>query len=41
MVLAQDPKPGEEVFDGETVKIVVSKMPTTTTTTTSSSLEAE
>ena len=45
MVLAQDPKPGEEVFEGETVKIVVSKMPTTTSTTTtapdSSSLEDE
>ena len=42
MVLAQDPKPGEEVFDGETVKIVVSKKPTTTTTTTTSpSNEAE
>ena len=45
MVLAQDPKSGEEVFEGETVKIVVSKMPTTTSTTTtapdSSSLEDE
>lgn len=31
LILAQDPKPGEEVFENETVKVVVSKEPTTTT----------
>lgn len=30
LILAQDPKPGEEVFENETVKVVVSKQPTTT-----------
>ena len=30
LILAQDPKPGEEIFENETVKVVVSKQPTTT-----------
>lgn len=32
VVLAQSPKAGEEVFENETFKVVVSKKPTTTTT---------
>lgn len=32
IVLAQSPKAGEEVFENETFKVVVSKKPTTTTT---------
>lgn len=34
IILAQSPKAGEEVFDGETFKVVVSKKPEVTTTTT-------
>ena len=34
IILAQSPKAGEEVFDGETFKVVVSKKPEATTTTT-------
>lgn len=32
IVLAQSPKAGEEVFENDTFKVVVSKKPTTTTT---------
>lgn len=34
IILAQSPKAGEEVFDGETFKVVISKKPEATTTTT-------
>ena len=34
IILAHSPKAGEEVFDGETFKVVVSKKPEATTTTT-------
>ncbi len=34
MVLAQSPKAGDEIFENDVVKVVLSKKPTTTTTTT-------
>lgn len=34
IVLAQSPKSGDEIFENDTFKVVVSKKPTTTTTTT-------
>ncbi len=45
IILAQDPKPGDEIFENDTLKVVVSKKPevttTTTTTTTSSTTTSE
>ena len=38
IILAQSPKAGEEVFDGETFKVVVSKKPEATTTTTTKAI---
>ena len=39
IILAQSPKAGEEVFDGETFKVVVSKKPEATTTTTTKAVK--
>ena len=41
IILAQSPKAGEEVFDGETFKVVVSKKPEATTTTTKAVTDGE
>ena len=41
IILAQSPKAGEEVFDGETFKVVVSKKPEATTTTTKAVKDGE
>lgn len=41
IILAQSPKAGEEVFDGETFKVVVSKKLEATTTTTKAVIDGE